>query len=80
MFKGRLIIEVEGKAIDREIEIAEGEGLIFKVKNARIADLEKIAERISKFLRGEEKFLVISGGEIDIIKLTTTGQGQGPTA
>ena len=78
MFKGKLIIEhVEGETVEREIEIREGEGLIFKIRNAKIADLGRLSEEIESFLNGERKFMVISGGDIDIIKIKTEEKADG---
>lgn len=79
MFKGRLIIEqTKGTAVDREITLAEGEGLLFKMNVPVGPDTERIAvnfaNRIEKFLNGDEKFLVVFG-DVEIIKLATTGQG-----
>jgi hypothetical protein len=75
MFKGRLIIEdPKGTAVEREITIAEGEGLLFKMgKNVgpdAVEQARRLADGIEKWFSGEEKYLILYG-DVEILKVKT---------
>lgn len=71
--KATLIVEgTVGEAFEQEIEIAEGDRLIFKIDApARKNEMEEVAKRIQRFFDGASKFLVIDKS-ISVIRVRTS--------
>ena len=75
--KVNLIIEAEkGEPFEQEIEVAEGDHLIFKIAApARPDEIDEVAKRIQRFFDGGARFILIPP-EISILRVRavpTTG-------
>lgn len=68
--KVNLIVEPEkGEPFEQEIEVAEGDHLIFKIHEpARSDELAEVAKRIQRFFDGGSRFILLPES-ISIVKV-----------